>query len=85
MLASMACRLGPYRIALIAEDEPGVASRWTESYAELEVSVITAGSEDHDTALGLLLCLGRERRVVWDRATISDGPAGEAARVSRVF
>lgn len=61
---SMACRLGCCRITLSAEADPTVASRWVETDAGLEISVITAGSEDHDIALELLLCLGQ---ALWEK------------------
>ena len=59
--ASMARRLGQCRISLEIAD-PAVASQWTETEAGLEVSVITAESEDHDIAMELLLCLGQALR-----------------------
>ena len=62
--SSMARRLGSCRIALSAEADPTVASRWTETDAGLEISVVTAGSEDHDIAVELLLCLGQ---ALWEK------------------
>lgn len=62
--SSMACRLGSCRIALSAEADPTVASQWVENDAGLQISVMTAGSEDHDIALELLLCLGQ---AVWQK------------------
>ena len=56
--ASMARRLGHCRISLDIAHAT-VASQWTETEAGLEVSVITAESEDHDIAMELLLCLGQ--------------------------
>jgi hypothetical protein len=61
--ASMARRLGHCRISLEIAD-PTVASQWAETEAGLEVSVITAESEDHDIAMELLLCLGQG---LWER------------------
>jgi hypothetical protein len=61
--ASMARRLGHCRISLENED-PTIASQWTETEAGLEVSVMTAGSEDHDIAMELLVCLGQ---ALWER------------------
>jgi hypothetical protein len=61
--ASMARRLGHCQISLEIAD-PSIASQWTETEAGLEVSVITAGSEDHDIAMELLLCLGQ---VLWEK------------------
>jgi len=56
--ASMARRLGHCRISLDIADAT-VASQWTETEAGLEISVMTAGSEDHHIAMELLLCLGQ--------------------------
>jgi hypothetical protein len=42
----------------------GVASRWTTANGGLEVSVTTAGIEEHDVAMELLLCLGQG---LWER------------------
>jgi len=61
---SMARRLGPCRISLPAEVASGVASRWTMTSGGLEVSVTTAGLEEHDVAMELLLCLGQG---LWER------------------
>jgi hypothetical protein len=69
--ASMAGRLGHCRISLEIAD-PTVASQWTETEAGLEVSVITAESEDHDIAMELLLCLGQ---ALWEK--LSDGEIRE--------
>jgi hypothetical protein len=66
--SSLARRLGSCRISLPAEIASGVASRWTMANCGLEVSVTTAGIEDHDVVMELLLCLGQglwER--LWDR------------------
>jgi len=65
--ASMARRLGHCRISLDISDAT-VASQWTETEAGLEVSVMTVGSEDHDIAMELLLCLGQ---ALWEK--LSDG------------
>ena len=69
--ASMARRLGHCRISLDIADST-VASQWTETEAGLEVSVITAESEDHDIAMELLLCLGQ---ALWEK--LSDGERRE--------
>src|SRR5215467_13745370 len=61
--ASMARRLGHCRISLDVADMT-LASQWTETEAGLEVSFMTAGSEDHDIALELLLCLGQ---ALWEK------------------
>ena len=61
---SMARRLGSCRISLPAEVAAGVASRWTIADDGLEVSVTTAGIEEHDVAMELLLCLGQG---LWER------------------
>ena len=65
--ASMARRLGHCRISLDIADAT-VASQWTETGADLKVSVMTVGSEDHDIAMDLLLCLGQ---ALWEK--LSDG------------
>ena len=61
---SMARRLGFCRISLSAVADSSLSSRWTETAAGLEVSVMTTGSEDHDIAMDLLLCLGQ---ALWER------------------
>ena len=66
--SSMARRLGSCRISLPAEVAAGVASRWTITNGGLEISVTTAGFEDHDVAMELLLCLGQG---LWER--LSEG------------
>src|SRR5664280_1028082 len=66
--SSMARRLGSCRISLPSEVASGVASRWTTANAGLEVSVTTAGIEEHDVSVELLLCLGQG---LWER--LSDG------------
>ena len=57
--SSMARRLGSCRISFPVEVASGVASRWTMANGGLEVSVMTAGIEEHDVAMELLLCLGQ--------------------------
>lgn len=69
--ASMARRLGHCRISLEIAD-PAVASRWTETETGLEVSILTVGSEDHDIAMELLLCVGQ---ALWEK--LSDGELRE--------
>jgi hypothetical protein len=66
--SSLARRLGSCRISLAAEVASGVASRWTMADDGLEVSVTTAGIEEHDVAMELLLCLGQG---LWER--MADG------------
>ena len=70
--SSLARRLGSCRISLPAEVASGVASRWTTANGGLEVSVTTAGIEEHDVAMELLLCLGQ---ALWER--LSDGQLRE--------
>lgn len=65
---SLARRLGSCQISLPPEVTSGVASRWTTANGGLEVSVTTAGIEEHDAAMELLLCLGQG---LWER--LSDG------------
>jgi len=62
--SSLARRLGSCQISLPAEVASGVASRWTMVNGGLEVSVTTAGIEEHDVAMELLLCLGQG---LWER------------------
>jgi hypothetical protein len=64
----MAGRLGSCQISLPEEVASGVASRWTVTNDGLEVTVTTAGIEEHDVAMELLLYLGQ---VLWER--LSDG------------
>ena len=66
--SSLARRLAPCRISLAAEVASGAASRWTMADDGLEVSVTTAGIEEHDVAMELLLCLGQG---LWER--LADG------------
>ena len=73
--ASMARRLGHCRISIEIAD-PTAASQWTETEAGLEVSVTPGGSEDHDIAMELLLCLGQ---ALWEK--LSDGELRECWRV----
>lgn len=62
--SSLARRLGSSRISLPAEAAADLASRWTITDNELEVSVTTKGVEEHDVAMELLLCLGQ---ALWER------------------
>jgi len=62
--SSLARRLGSCRISLPPEVASGVASRWTMANGGLEVTVTTAGVEEHDVAMELLLCLGQG---LWER------------------
>jgi hypothetical protein len=66
--SSVARGLGSCRISLPAEVAADVASQWTITNDGLEVSVTTAGFEEHDVAMELLLCLGQG---LWER--LSDG------------
>ena len=66
--ASLARRLGSCRISLPEEVAASVASEWTIANGGLEVLVTTAGIEEHDVAMELLLCLGQG---LWER--LSDG------------
>src|ERR1019366_6988205 len=70
--SSLARRLGSCRISLPPEVASGVASRWTMANSGPEVSVTTAGIEEHDIAMELLLCLGQ---ALWER--LSDGQLRE--------
>ena len=67
--SAMARRLGPCRISLPADADAGVASQWTITDSGLEVSVTTTGSEEHDVAMELLLCLGQ---ALWERLSDSE-------------
>jgi len=69
--ASMAGRLGHCRFSLEIADLT-VTSRWAETEAGLELSVMTAGIEYHDIAMELLLCVGQ---ALWER--LSDGELRE--------
>jgi hypothetical protein len=66
--SSLARRLGSCRISLPPEVASGVASRWTTANGGLEVSVMTAGIEEQDVAMEVLLCLGQG---LWER--LADG------------
>jgi hypothetical protein len=67
--SSMARRLGPCRIALLAQAELNVASRWTTTTSALEVSVMTNELEEHDIAMELLVCLGQ---ALWERLSVAE-------------
>jgi len=67
--SAMAHRLGPSRISLVAQAEPGVTSMWTTSTGTLEVSVTTGESEEHDIAMELLVCLGQ---ALWERLSLAE-------------
>jgi hypothetical protein len=62
--SSLARRLGCCRISLPMEVAAGVASRWTMTDGGLEISVTTQGTEEHDIAMELLLCLGQ---ALWEK------------------
>src|SRR5215831_13578865 len=67
--SSMARRLGPCRIALLAQTEGKVSSRWTTTASALEVSVTTSEFEEHDIAMELLVCLGQ---ALWERLSVAE-------------
>jgi hypothetical protein len=67
--SSMARRLGPCRIALLAQGELDVTSRWTTTTRALEVSVTTKEFEEHDIAMELLVCLGQ---ALWERLSVAE-------------
>jgi len=61
----MARQLGPCRVFVLDDlGDPTVASQWTVTDRELEISLAAAGREDHDIALELLLCLGQ---ALWNK------------------
>jgi hypothetical protein len=70
--SSMARRLGPCRIALLAQAEADVTSRWTTTTSALEVSVTASGFEEHDIAIELLVCLGQ---ALWERLSVAESSA----------
>lgn len=56
----MAQQLGFCRVLLVAGlGGPNLASQWTGTDRGLEISAATAGMEEHDTAMEVLLCLGQ--------------------------
>ncbi|MCS6953395.1 MAG: hypothetical protein RMK57_02855 [Bryobacterales bacterium] len=64
--ASLAARLGPCRIVLVASLETeDVRSRWTLGAAGLEVLLAASDVEPHELTLELLLCLGQ---ALWEAA-----------------
>jgi hypothetical protein len=67
--SSMARRLGPCRIALLAQAAGDVTSRWTTTTSALEVSVMTNELEEHDIAMELLVCLGQ---ALWERLSVAE-------------
>ena len=62
--SSMAIRIGPCRISLLAFTDPGVASQWTQTAAALDISVAVSDSPEHDLAMEVLVCLGQ---ALWHR------------------
>jgi hypothetical protein len=70
---SLAARLGPCRLSLPARlRNPDLSSRWTQTGERLEIEVATEGTEEHDVAMELLLCLGQ---ALWETA----GPGNRTA------
>jgi hypothetical protein len=67
--SSMARRLGSCRIALLAQAEADVTSRWTTTISSLEVSLTTGEFEEHDIAMELLVCLGQ---ALWERLSVAE-------------
>ena len=67
--SSMAHRLDPCRIALLAQAEPDVTSRWSTTNSVLEVSLTTGEFEKHDIAMELLVCLGQ---ALWERLSAGE-------------
>lgn len=62
---SLAVRLPRCQIALLAQlEDPGLASRWTETEDAIEIELALEGFENHDVALELLVCLGQ---ALWER------------------
>jgi hypothetical protein len=70
--SSMVRRLGPCRIALLAQAEVDLSSKWTATTSALEVSVATRGYEEHDIAMELLVCLGQ---ALWERLSRAEWSA----------
>lgn len=62
--ARLARCLGHCRIRLLAEPESTIASKWNAKPDGFEVEVMTAGQEEHDVAMELLLCLGQ---CLWEK------------------
>lgn len=86
---AIAARLKPCRISLPAQLEAGrLASQWSETPDALVIAVAAEGTDAHDLALELLVCLGQ---ALWEttspaeraaclkllRAEIDAGVAGE--------
>jgi hypothetical protein len=67
--SSMARRLGPCRIILLAQAEADVTSRWNTINGSLEVWLTTGEFEEHDIAMELLVCLGQ---VLWGRLSVAE-------------
>ena len=65
----MARQLGRCRVSVVEDlGNPTVASRWAATDLGLEISLATAGRQDHDIALELLLCLGQ---ALWEKLSDS--------------
>jgi hypothetical protein len=67
--SSMARRLGPCRISLLALADSTVTSQWSETELGLEVCVTITDLEEHDVAMELLVCLGQ---VLWGRLSAEE-------------
>ena len=70
--SSLARRLGPCQITLLAQAEADVTSRWTTTASALDVSVTTGEFEEHDIAMELLVCLGQ---ALWERLSAAEWSA----------
>lgn len=69
----MARQLGRCRVSVVEDlSSASVASKWTVTDLELEISLATTGREDHDIALELLLCLGQ---ALWEKLSDSQRKA----------
>lgn len=61
----MVRRLGRCRVSVVEVlGGSSIVSRWTATDLALEIALATAGRQDHDIALELLLCLGQ---ALWEK------------------
>jgi hypothetical protein len=70
---AMARQLGDCRVSLVDRiGSASVASRWSQTEAQIEILLATAGRGGHDLALELLVCLGQ---ALWEKLNASQRKA----------
>ena len=65
--SAMARQVGVSHLSLVTNlDFPDMASQWTQTGSELEISIATEERDHHDIALELLVCVGQ---ALWEKLT----------------